>query len=212
MRVAFGQPRVPGHVEMIDEEGTTLLDCIHGDRCITGTPADATKGLGLVGVGLGSDEFTVGGATPKVGAAGMEEGASEGAEGPDQVAGIGALKGGAGKLQEKLLERLVRLRRVAGARFSGVGCQWRTNRSAKRLKTLGLHKNGTLDSQIESSEYEGRCRLMKRHQSDTRVSICNRKWPILGICGAPEMCAPGECRRVVRKELKIDSSMLCRHH
>ena len=94
MRVAFGQPRVPGHVEMIDEKGTALLDCIHSDRCITGTPTDATKGLGLVGIGLGSDELTVGGATPKVGAAGTEEGASEGAEGSDELAGVGALKSG----------------------------------------------------------------------------------------------------------------------
>ena len=125
MRAAFGQPRVPGHVEMIDEKGPTLLDCIHGDRCITRTPADPTKGLGLVGVGVGlrSDEFTVCGATPKVGAAGMEESASQGAEGPDELAGIGALKRGRGKLQEKLLERLVRLRRIAGTRFSAVGCQ-----------------------------------------------------------------------------------------
>ena len=82
--------------------------------------------------------LTVGGATPKVGAARMEEGASKGAEGPDQLAGIGALKSGPGKLQEKLLERLVRLRRIAGTRVSAVGCQWRTNRLAKRLKTLGL--------------------------------------------------------------------------
>ena len=175
MRVAFGQPRVPGHVEVIDEKSTTLLNRIHGDGCIAGAPTDATKGLGLVGVGLSSDELTVGGATPKISAARMKEGASEGAEGPDELAGIGALKSGPGKLQEKLLEGLVRLRRVAGTRVSGVGCQWRTNRLAKRLKTLGLHKNGTLDSQIESSEYEGQCRLMKRHQSDTRVSLCNRK-------------------------------------
>ena len=113
---------------MIDEKGTTLLNRIHGDGCITGAPADATKGFGLVGVGLSSDELTVGGTTPKVGAAGMEKGASESAEGSDELAGIGALKGGPGKLQEKLLERLVRLRRIAGTRFSGVGCQWRTNR------------------------------------------------------------------------------------
>ena len=121
----------------------------------------------------------------------MEEGASEGAEGSDELAGIGTLKSGPGKLQEKLLEGLVRLRRVAGTRVSGVGCQWRTNRLAKRLKTLGLHKNGTLDSQIESSEYEGRCRLMKRHQSDTHVSLCNRKWAIAGICDASEVCVRG---------------------
>ena len=53
----------------------------------------------------------------------MEEGASEGTERPDEVAGIAALKSGPGKLQEKLLEGLVRLRRVAGTRISGVGCQ-----------------------------------------------------------------------------------------
>jgi hypothetical protein len=110
---------------MIDEKGTTLLDRIHGDRRITGAPADAAKGLGLVGVGVGlcSDKLTVGGAAPKVGSAGLEEGASKGAKGPDQLAGIGALKSGPGKLQEKLLERLVRLRRIAGTRFSAVGCQ-----------------------------------------------------------------------------------------
>jgi hypothetical protein len=34
----------------------------------------------------------------------------------------------------------------------------RTNLLAKRLKTIGLHKNGTLDSQIESRKYEGWCR------------------------------------------------------
>ena len=123
MRVKFGQPRVPGHVEVIDEKGTTLLNRIHGDRCITGAPTDATKGLGLDGIGLRSDELTVRGATPKVGSARLKEGASTGAKGPDQVARIGALKRGPGKLQEKLLERLVRLRRIAGTRFSAVGCQ-----------------------------------------------------------------------------------------
>jgi len=138
VRVAFGQPGVPGHVEMIDKKGASSLNRIHGNRCITGPPADATKGLGLISIGLCSDQLTVGGATPKVGAARMEEGASKGAEGPDQLAGIGALKSGPGKLQEKLLERLVRLRRIAGTRVSAVGCQWRTNRLAKRLKTLGL--------------------------------------------------------------------------
>jgi hypothetical protein len=182
---------------MIDEKGATPLNRIHGDRCVTGAPADATKGLGLIGVSLGSDELTVGGATPEVGTTGTKEGASKGAEGADQLAGIGALKSGPGKLQEKLLEGLVRLRRVAGTRFSGVGCQWRTNRLAKRLKTLGLHKNGTLDSQIESREYQGRCRDVKRPESDTGVSFCNRKWAIAGICDAPEVCVSGEYPCVV---------------
>jgi hypothetical protein len=58
----------------------------------------------------------------------MEEGASEGAERPDELAGIVALESGPGKLQEKLLEGFVRLRRVAGPRISSVGCQCATNR------------------------------------------------------------------------------------
>ena len=48
----------------------------------------------------------------------MEEGASEGAEGTDELAGIAALKDGPGKLEEKLLKSLVRLRRVFGLRIS----------------------------------------------------------------------------------------------
>jgi hypothetical protein len=94
---------------VIDEKGATLLHRIHGDGRIAGAPADAKKGVGLIGGGFGSDEFAVGRATPKVGAAGMEEGAGEGAERSDELAGIAALKSGAGKLQEKLLEGLVRL-------------------------------------------------------------------------------------------------------
>jgi hypothetical protein len=61
---------------MIDEKGTTLLDRIHGNRRITGAPADAAKGLHAVSIGLCSDQLTVDRATPKVGSAGLEEGAS----------------------------------------------------------------------------------------------------------------------------------------
>jgi len=101
------------------------LNRIHGDGCIADSPSDATKGLGLAafGIGFGSDQLTVSGATPIVGAAGLEERAREDAKRPDELAGIAALKSGPGKLQEKLLERLVRLRRIAGPRISGVGCQ-----------------------------------------------------------------------------------------
>jgi hypothetical protein len=113
-----------------------LPHCIHGDGWITGTPADATKGLSLigvavavavaiaVGVGFGSDEFAIGSATPEVGAAGLEEGTSKGAKGSDELTGITALKSGSGKLQKKFLERLVRLRRADRTRISGVGSQW----------------------------------------------------------------------------------------
>jgi hypothetical protein len=111
-----------------------LQHSVHGDGCITGTPADATKGLSLIGVavavaiaigvGFGSDEFAIGSATPEVGAASLEEGTSKGAKGSDELTGITALKSGSGKLQEKFLERLVRLRRADRTRISGVGSQW----------------------------------------------------------------------------------------
>ena len=70
------------------------------------------------------------------------------------MAGVAALKSGTGKFEEQLLERLVRLRHVAGTRISGAGCQWPPIAEAKRLKTIGLLIKATLDSQIESSEYE----------------------------------------------------------
>jgi len=63
----------------------------------------------------------------------------------------------------------------------------RTVRSAKRLKTIELHIKPTLDSQIESSEYEGWCQVVKRHQSDTRVSIVD-----LGDRSRGQTDEPGE--------------------
>ncbi len=77
----------------------------------------------MIAVGFRSYEFTVWGTTPKVGTAGVEEGAREGTKRQEELAGIAALKSGPGKFQEKLLESRVRLRRVAGTRISGVGCQ-----------------------------------------------------------------------------------------
>jgi hypothetical protein len=53
----------------------------------------------------------------------VKVGASEGAKRAEELAGIMVLKSGAGKLQEKLLESLVRMRRNRGPRISGVGCQ-----------------------------------------------------------------------------------------
>jgi len=52
----------------------------------------------MVAVGFGSDEFTVRGVTPEIGAAGMEESAREGAERQDELAGFAALESSAGKL------------------------------------------------------------------------------------------------------------------
>jgi hypothetical protein len=54
----------------------------------------------------------------------MKENAGESAKGADELAGSGALKGGAGKIEEKLVEILVRLRRVDVGRVFGVGRQW----------------------------------------------------------------------------------------
>jgi hypothetical protein len=42
------------------------------------------------------------------------------------------------------------------------------------LKTIELHIKRTLDSQIESREYEGAVPTYERHQSDTGVSFWNR--------------------------------------
>jgi len=121
--LVFRQPAVTGGVDVVEEDGATPLNRLHGDGWITGAQVKPTKGLGLVAIGFGPDELTVGGAAPKIGAAGMEEGASAGAEGSDELAAIAALKSGPGKLQEKLLKGLVRLRRVSGLRVSARGCQ-----------------------------------------------------------------------------------------
>src|SRR5271169_2163136 len=108
---------------MIDKKSAALLNCVHGDGRITGAPPDATKGLNSVGVGFGSDQLAVGRSAPEVGAAGVEKGASKGAEGADELAGIVALERGPGKLKKQLLESLVRLRRASGDRISSVGSQ-----------------------------------------------------------------------------------------
>jgi hypothetical protein len=121
------QPGVASHVDVVEEERATFLDCFNGDRWrngwITGPQARASKRLGMIAVSFGSGELTVRGATPKVDVTGMEKGACEDAERPDEMVGIAALKGGLGKLQKKFLESLLRLRRVFAPRISGVNCQ-----------------------------------------------------------------------------------------
>jgi hypothetical protein len=127
VRPAFGQPRVTGDVDVVEEERATFLNRFNGDRgrdgWITGPQARAPKRLDMIAVRFGSDEFTVGGATPKVDVAGMEKGAGEGAKRPEEMAGIAALKSGPGELQKKVLESLIRLRRLSGPRISCVNCQ-----------------------------------------------------------------------------------------
>jgi hypothetical protein len=98
MGVAFGQPRVAGHVGMVEEEGATPVNRLQGDGrgvgWIGGAHANAPKTIGVLAIRFGADVSTVGGTTPKVGAAGLEKDASEGAKRPDELAGIAALKSG----------------------------------------------------------------------------------------------------------------------
>jgi len=61
VRVASGQPGIARGIELIDEKGATFLHRFQGNGGIAGTSASATEGLDLRAVGLGSDEFAVGG-------------------------------------------------------------------------------------------------------------------------------------------------------
>jgi hypothetical protein len=121
------QPRVPGDIDVVQEERATFLNRFDGDRWRNGwipcAQARAAKRFGLIAVRFSSSKLAVGGTIPKVDTACMEEAASEDAERPDEMAGITALESGLGKLQKKLLESLVRLRRVSAPRISTVNCQ-----------------------------------------------------------------------------------------
>src|SRR5208282_2973728 len=112
---------------VVEEERATFLHRFNGDRgrdgCITEPQPRATKRLGMIAFSFGSGQLAIGGVIPKVGAAGMEKGARQHAERPDEMAGIAALKSGPGKLLKKFLESLLRLRRVPGPRISAVNCQ-----------------------------------------------------------------------------------------
>jgi hypothetical protein len=77
----------------------------------------------LIGVRLRADELAVGGEIPEVGAAGVEINTSERAKRANEMAGIAVLKNGPGERQKKLLESLVKLRRIAGTRISRGSCQ-----------------------------------------------------------------------------------------
>jgi hypothetical protein len=107
------EPWIAHNVEVIDEKRTTLLHCLHGDRGVAGASADATKRFSMIGVGFCSDQIPVGGAAPEIGATGVKEGASQGTERRNELAGLGAVESGPGKFEEKLVERLLILRRLA---------------------------------------------------------------------------------------------------
>src|ERR1035437_4011003 len=111
MRVGFRQPWIMSSIEPVGEERATLANRFHRDGWIADALAHALKRLRLFAVGFGSNQFTLRRATPKIGAAGMEEGASEGAERQDEMAGLAAL------------ESLLRLRPVPQFRISHETCQ-----------------------------------------------------------------------------------------
>lgn len=52
-----------------------------------------------------------------------------------------------------------------------VGLPEATSSDAKRLKTIGLHNNLPLILKLSQANSRGGCRVVKRHQSDTGVSI-----------------------------------------
>jgi hypothetical protein len=123
MGAAGCQPGITGNFEVIDKEGAALLHGIHGQRNIPGVPADTTKRLSILGVGLGSDQLAIRGQGPIIGAAGAKKCAADDAKRMDELARFAALKRGTGKLQKKPLEGRLRLRRVIRTRISRVTCQ-----------------------------------------------------------------------------------------
>jgi hypothetical protein len=53
----------------------------------------------VIGIGLGSDQFAICRELPEISAAGFEENAGESTEGSDELGGVVAFKGRAGKLE-----------------------------------------------------------------------------------------------------------------
>jgi hypothetical protein len=81
------------------------------------------KARGLVAVGFGSNQFAFAGEAQKIGATSAEESSGQPAEREDELARIITLKSRAGKLEEKPLERLLRMRLARGTGISLAGCQ-----------------------------------------------------------------------------------------
>src|ERR1700719_1448719 len=123
MRVDRSQPGIARCIQMIDKKSAALLNRIHGDGCVPGTPANSMKGLGLFRVSLGADELAVRRATPKICTCCLKEGSRKGTKRSDQVTRIGALKCGSRKLEQQFLKSLVRVRRVLRTRISVLACQ-----------------------------------------------------------------------------------------
>ena len=74
-------------------------------------------------IGLRSGQFPIACVAPEVCAARSEESSSETAKREDELAGIVALKGAAGKFEKKLLKLLLRMRLPCGPGISVAGSQ-----------------------------------------------------------------------------------------
>jgi hypothetical protein len=74
-------------------------------------------------IGLRSGQFPIACVAPEVCAAGAEKSSSETAKRQNELAGIVALKGAAGKFEKKSLELLLRMRLPCGSGISVAGSQ-----------------------------------------------------------------------------------------
>jgi len=108
---------------MIYKKSAPFLDRVHGNRRIAGAPADATERPCLFGVRLCAGKFTIRRPGPKVGTRRPKKSSGERAERLNELTCIAALEGSPGKIEEKLLESLVRVRRALPLRVSHVADQ-----------------------------------------------------------------------------------------
>jgi len=148
-------PGIAPDIEMIDKKSATLLDRVDSDGGVAGLAADAVKGGGIRGIGFGADQFSIGGTAPEIGTGGMEKSAGKSAEGTDELTRIGALESSPREFQKKSLKRLVRVRRIVGARVSGIGVQWPPIVKAKRLKTIELLLKSTFVLKMSQANSRG---------------------------------------------------------
>jgi hypothetical protein len=92
-----------------------------------------------VTIGFGSNQFSIRCVIPKISTAGAEEIPGEPTEQDEEWARIVAVMRGARELEEKVLERLLRMRLCPGFGISVANCQAAPSALAKRLKTIELH-------------------------------------------------------------------------
>src|SRR6202167_648176 len=166
---AFGEPRVTTCVNVLNQNRNAALHDLDGNRwfCsgIAGAQPHTTKRLRLIAIRFysksrlrwrGKRHASI---RRKIGSDGSDR-SSEKQPAKDR----GEVSGRQRQTETRRL--------VPSFRYD---LSVRPHLRAKRLKTLELQINRILHSQIESSEYAMECRVVKRYQSDTRVSFCHAK-------------------------------------